>query len=47
MSAASGVTQLAQGFGLDLPDAFAGNIKILPDFLQGVIFAIEQPEAQF
>src|SRR5208337_5636415 len=40
LPAARGMAQLPQGFGLNLPDAFPGHGKTLPDFLQRVLAAI-------
>ena len=37
--------QLAQSLCLDLPDAFAGDAELLPDFLQRVIGVHPDPEA--
>ena len=34
---ASRVAQLAQGLGFDLADTLAGHIKLLADFLEGVV----------
>ena len=31
------MTQLAQGLGFDLPDAFAGDVELLAHFFQGVV----------
>src|SRR3569833_1952063 len=31
------VAQLAQGLGLDLADALAGDVELLADFLEGVV----------
>src|SRR5260370_286478 len=39
------MTQLAQGLGFDLPDAFARNRERLADFLERVLTAIIQAEA--
>jgi Holliday junction resolvasome RuvABC ATP-dependent DNA helicase subunit len=39
------VAELAQGLGLDLADAFAGDREVLADLLQGVLAAAPQPEA--
>ena len=36
--------QLAQRFGLDLPDALTGHLKVLPDFLKGVVGGLANPE---
>ena len=47
MVAAGGVAQFAKGFGFYLTDALAGDFKILADLFQGVIFAIQQPKAEF
>ena|SRR5678815_1528601 len=41
------VTQLAKGFGFDLPNAFASDVVHLPDFLKGALVAIDQSEAHF
>ena len=39
------MTQLAQRFGLDLTDAFAGHIELLADLLKRVRLAVGQTEA--
>ena len=40
------MTELAEGLGLDLADALAGHREVLPHFLQGVLAAVGEPEAQ-
>src|SRR4051812_8868695 len=40
------VTHLAQRLGLDLPDAFAGNLELLADFLERAAVAVHEAEAQ-
>jgi hypothetical protein len=40
-----GVAELAQGPGLDLADALAGDREVLADLLHGVLAAVPQPEA--
>ena len=37
--------ELAQSLGLDLTDAFAGDLELLADFLQGVLVPVAQAEA--
>src|SRR5262249_55469225 len=39
------VAQLAQGLGLDLADALAGDREALPDFLERVLAAVAEAEA--
>ncbi len=41
------MAHLAQGLGLDLADALAGNVEILADFLQGVIGLLIDPKTLF
>src|SRR6266542_842822 len=41
-----GVTKLRHGFGLDLPDALAGDAVDLADLVQGTRLAVGEPEAQ-
>src|SRR6266540_1003680 len=43
---ARGVAQLAQGFGLDLTDALAGDREILPNFFERVLAAVRESEPQ-
>jgi len=38
--ASAKVTQLAEGLGFDLADAFAGDLEALADFFQGVLGAV-------
>ena len=38
--------EFAQGFGLDLADAFAGDVEVAADFFEGVVFAVDETEAQ-
>ena len=38
------MAKLSQGLGLDLPDALTRHFKVLPDFLQGVIGGLPDPE---
>ena len=40
------VAELAQGLGLDLADAFAGDVELLAHFLKGAGPAVLQPKAQ-
>ena len=40
------MTQLPQGLGLDLPDAFAGNVELLAHLFQGAAAAVLDAEAQ-
>src|SRR6478752_5972969 len=47
MPDASGMTQFAQGFGLDLPDPLASDIVHLPNFLQCPFVAIQQAKTHF
>jgi hypothetical protein len=44
--AAGRVAKFAQSLRLNLADALAGHIKILPNFFQGVVFAINQAKPQ-
>src|SRR5664280_2824764 len=44
---AGGMTQLSQRLGFDLPNAFAGDVVHLADFLQRALVAVHQPEAHF
>ena len=44
--AAGRVAELAQGLGLDLTDALAGDVELLPHLLQGVVAAVADPEAE-
>src|SRR5687767_8891894 len=44
---ARGVPHFSQGLGFDLTDAFAGDFKLLADFLESARIAIAQAEAQF
>ena len=44
MADAGGVTHFAQGLGLDLPDAFASDLKLLADFLESTAVAVDQSE---
>jgi len=39
------VTQLAEGLGFDLADAFAGDLEALADFFQGVLGSRLRAEA--
>ncbi len=39
------MAELAEGFGLDLPDALAGDLEALADFFQSVLGAVFQSEA--
>ena len=41
------MTHFAEGLGFNLPDAFSGDIELLPDFLQSARVAITQTKAQF
>src|SRR5260221_7455034 len=45
LARAARVPQLAEGLGLDLPDALAGDREALADLLQGVLAAVAEPEA--
>ena len=45
--AAAGVAELAQGLGLDLSDALAGDGEILADLFERVLAAVFQAEAHF
>ena len=38
--------KLPERFGLNLPDPLAGNIKLLADFLQGMIPSIPKSETE-
>ena len=40
------MTQLPQGFGFDLADAFPGYPEFPPHLLQGAAAAVLQPESQ-
>src|SRR6202140_2010655 len=40
------VAQLAQRFGLDLPDSLAGDPEPLSDLFQRALVAVDQAEAQ-
>ena len=40
------MTQLAEGLGLDLPDALTGHPESLPDLLQRALVPVDQAEAQ-
>src|SRR5580765_8748269 len=40
------MAQLSEGLGLDLADALAGDGEVLPDFLEGVLAAVGEPEAE-
>src|SRR5207253_11014211 len=40
------MTELAQRLGLDLPDPFSGDGKILSDFFERVLAAVREAEAQ-
>src|SRR5450755_2059553 len=39
------MTQLAQRFGLDLPNALAGYFEVLTDFLEGMVAFFADPKA--
>jgi len=39
------VAELAEGFGFDLADAFAGYLEALADFFKGVLGAVFEAEA--
>src|SRR5215470_18979560 len=41
-----GMPELAQGFGLDLADALAGDREVLADLLQRVLAAVGEAESQ-
>ena len=41
------VAEFPQRFRFYLADALAGDIEIIADFFQGVVFAIHQTKAQF
>src|SRR5215475_8006630 len=43
---AGGVTDLAQGLGFDLADAFARDLVAFPNFFQGMFVTVLQPEPQ-
>src|SRR4030067_15102 len=45
LAAAARVLELAQGLGLDLADALAGDLELLADLLEGVLVAVAQAEA--
>ena len=45
VTAARGMAQFAQGFGFDLADALAGDIKILTNLFERMVLAIEQTKA--
>jgi hypothetical protein len=40
-----GVAHLPQGLGLDLADAFAGDLELAADFLEGAAVAVLEAEA--
>ena len=44
---ARGMAHLAKCFGLDLPDPFAGNLKLAANFLKRTTIAIDQAKALF
>ena len=46
LPAADGVLELLDGFSLDLPDALAGDLEDLSDFLQGVSIPCADPVSQ-
>src|SRR5215813_4179457 len=41
-----GMTELAEGLGLYLANALTGDRKVLPHFLEGVLAAVGEPEAE-
>src|SRR2546422_983683 len=43
---ARGMSQVAQGLGLDLADALAAHAKALADLLQGALAAINEPKTE-
>src|SRR5262245_24070048 len=43
---ARGMAELAQRFGLDLPDPLACDREVLAHLLEGVLTAVGQPEAE-
>src|SRR5215470_7563403 len=45
--AAAGMAQLAQSFGFDLPDALAGDGKVLTHFFERVLAAVVEAKAHF
>src|SRR6188508_195980 len=45
-AAVRGVAKLAQGLGLDLADALAGDAELAADFLEGPVLAIAEAEAE-
>lgn len=42
---AGGVAHFAKSFGLDLTNAFAGDLELTSDFLEGAAVAVDQAEA--
>src|SRR5215203_3449708 len=42
---ARGMAHLAQGLGLDLPDALAGDFELAADFFEGAAVAVDEAEA--
>src|SRR5258706_14466555 len=47
MADARGMAHFAERLGLDLPDAFTGDAKLLADLFERARIAIPQPETQF
>ena len=47
MADTGGVAHFAEGFGLDLADALAGDAELAADFLEGAAVAVDEAEALF
>ena len=46
-ASADGVLEFSYGLGLDLPDAFAGNLEDSADFFEGICVAVADAVAEF
>ena len=46
LAGAAGVAELAEGFGLDLPDALARDAEVAPDLFEGAAAPVVQAEAE-
>src|SRR5690349_3702920 len=46
LAAAGGMAELAQRFGLDLPDALARDVELLAHLFERAVATVDEPEAQ-